>query len=217
MAEKKAPESRWTMLKNVRIAFANIHEAKPVGQTGAERYSCVLIIEPDSENDKTIMKEIAKSSKAKWADKSGAVLKTLATKDKICYMRRDFTDSEGNVYEGFEDHYALRVSNEKRPTIGDRHGKPLTKEDGRPYSGCYCNVWVNLWAQDNSYGQRINGTLGAVQFVNDAPGFGKGAPVSESVFEDLGVAEGEFAEAAIDPDAPAANDDDIDDDLKAFL
>ena len=58
--------------------------------------------------------------------------------------------------------------------------------DGLPYSGCYVNASIELWAQDNNYGKRINASLRGVQFYRDGDAVaGGGGPASEDEFDDL--------------------------------
>ena len=64
---------------------------------------------------------------------------------------------------------------------------PLTETDGRPYSGCYVVAIVELWAQDNSWGKRVNATLKGVQFFADGEAFSGGTPASAGDFDDLGA------------------------------
>jgi hypothetical protein len=47
---------------------------------------------------------------------------------------------------------------------------------------------VELWAQDNSWGKRINATLKGVQFYQDGEAFAGGVSASADDFEDLSVA-----------------------------
>ena len=60
------------------------------------------------------------------------------------------------------------------------------------YSGCHTHVSLDIWAQDNKWGRRINCTLRGVMFAGDGANFGGGsAPASASEFA-------EFAEDAED-------------------
>jgi hypothetical protein len=44
---------------------------------------------------------------------------------------------------------------------------------------------VEIWAQDNNYGKRINASLKGVQFVRDGDAFAGGGAASPDEFEDL--------------------------------
>ncbi len=89
--------------------------------------------------------------------------------------------------------HSLNASNKARPLVLDRDKTPLTAADGKPYSGSYMNVSLEIWAQDNNFGKRINATLKGVQFVGDGDSFGGGAPASPDDFEDLAVGEDDLA------------------------
>ncbi len=76
--------------------------------------------------------------------------------------------------------------------------------DGKPYSGCYVNGIVDIWAQDNGFGRRLNATLKGVQFVKDGDAFSGGTAVSADAFDDLGVDESTDEATESGPDKPAA-------------
>jgi hypothetical protein len=172
-------------LSNVRLAFPNLFEAKTVGTgEGEARFSAAFPIIPNSANDKAIQAAIAEVAKEKWKDKATAVIKELRSKGRTCYRLEELS-KDGVVYDGFEGTYALNASNTVRPTVLDVNKAPLTAQDGRPYAGCYCTVIVDLWAQDNSWGRRINATLAGVQFFRDGEAFGGGRPASQDDFDDL--------------------------------
>ena len=47
------------------------------------------------------------------------------------------------------------------------------------------NVSLELWAQDNNYGKRVNATLMGVQFFRDGDAFAGGGVASEEDFDDV--------------------------------
>jgi len=81
-----------------------------------------------------------------------------------------------------------------RPTVLNRDKTPVAEADGVLYGGCYVNALLDVWAQDNAFGKRINATLKGVQFVRDGDAFGGGAPASADDFPD----ESESEESASD-------------------
>jgi len=177
----------------VRGAFLNLFEPKTVGGEGEPRYSGAFVIEPGSANAKALKDALVAVAKDKWGAKADGVLKDLKSKGRVCY-REEPLSKDGEVYDGFEDMHSLNASNKARPLVLDRDKSPLTAADGKPYSGSYMNVSLELWAQDNQYGKRINATLKGVQFVRDGDAFGGGAPASADDFDDLGVSEDETAD-----------------------
>lgn len=180
------------LIKDVRGAFLSLFEAKTVGGEGDPRYSGAFVVEPGSANAKALAAALVAVAKEKWAAKADGVLKDLKSKGRVCY-REEPLSKDGEVYEGFEGMHSLNASNKARPLVLDRDKTPLTAADGKPYSGSYMNVSLEIWAQDNNFGKRINATLKGVQFVRDGDSFGGGAPASPDDFEDLAVGEDDLA------------------------
>lgn len=175
------------VLKNVRVAFPTLFEAKTVNGEGEPRFSATFIIPPTDPLVKEIAAAIQETAKAKWGEKAGAVLQDLVAKGRVCFSKLPKTNSSGEVYDGFEGNTWLSASNKTRPLILDRDKSQLTAADGRPYGGCYVNASIELWAQDNNFGRRINASLKGVQFVRDGDAFGGGAPASPDDFANLGT------------------------------
>lgn len=175
-------------IADVRGAFLNLFEAKAVNGEGEPRYSGAFVIAPGSANAKALADGLKAVAKEKWGAKADAILEELKKKGRVCY-KEEALSKDGEVYDGFEGMHSLNASNKARPLILDRDKTPLTAADGRPYSGSFMNVSLELWAQDNSFGKRINATLKGVQFVRDGDAFGGGAPASPDDFDDLGVDE----------------------------
>lgn len=177
-------------LDTTRIAFCNVHEAKAFQGDGEPRFSATFIIEPGSPNAKALASGMAQVATEKWGPKGAATLADLVKKGRVCYSTAPKTNASGEVYDGFEDMHSVTASNKVRPTVIDRDTSPLVAADGRPYSGCYVNAIIELWAQDNQFGKRINATLKGVQFVRNGDAFAGGASVARAdEFADLGVDE----------------------------
>lgn len=164
-------------LKNVRLAFPNLF--RPSEQF--DNFGAQLIIEKGSANAKAIGNAIDEAAKAKWGAKADSIVKQLKSGNKICFIDGD-TKAE---YEGFEGNMALSATNRQRPTVVDKDRSPLTEADGVVYAGCYVNASVDIWAQDNQWGKRINASLRGVQFVRDGDAFAGGGVASEDEFEDI--------------------------------
>lgn len=177
-------------LSEVRIAFPNLFEAKAVANDpkSKPRFSAAFIIDPKGAGAKALKAAVEETALAKWGAKASAILAELKAKDRIAFREGPLT-KEGKPYEGFEGMFSLNASSETRPLVLGRDKSMLTAQDGKPYGGCYVNVTVELWAQDNQWGKRINASLKGVQFVKDGDAFGGGAPASPEEFDDLGVEE----------------------------
>ena len=168
-------------LKNVRLSFPSLfHKAK---FEGAEtKYEATFLL--DKEEHAGIIKQLQEGIAAKIKDDlKGAKLGP----DKICLKDGDNID-----YDGYEGKMSIKASNGKRPLVINKDKSPLTEDDNVIYAGCYVNAFVELWAQNNGYGKRINANLLGVQFVKDGESFGDGgAKVSVDDFDDIGDDDGE--------------------------
>lgn len=162
------------VLKDVRIAFPVLHTPEQFKGEGAERYSASFPIAPGSENEKAIEAAMVAAAVGKWGDKGKAILADLVKKGKVCFVKAPKTKANGDVYNGFEDMHSLstsRSADQGPPKVLDRDGSPLGKSSGKPYSGCNVYAQLDIYAQDNSFGRRINATLVKVQFYKDNDAF----------------------------------------------
>lgn len=194
------------MLNNVRLAFAHIFEPQPSMDPGGKpKYNCTMIFEPGSANEKKMKKAMTEAAKAKWGSKAHQIHEALLKKDRTCL--RDGADKA--KYDGFEDMVYVSASTDVRPTVVDTDRSPLTSADGRPYPGCYANVSVDVWAQDNSFGQRINAQLRGVQFYADGPAFGAGRPAAADEFDDISGSDDDASWGDGDGDGDGDDTDDL--------
>lgn len=175
-------------LTNVRIAFPKLFTAEAVGKGDGKYYSAAFPIEPGSANHKALDAAIAAVSKEKWGAKADAILGNIIEKGDIGFKHKPAKNATGEVYEGFEGMFTCNASlNEKkgRPLIIDGQKNPLTERDGKPYGGCYVNASVDVWAQDNANGKRVNVQLKGIQFARDGDAFTGGSPASVDDFDEI--------------------------------
>lgn len=88
--------------------------------------------------------------------------------------------AEKALTPGFAGNLYLNSSSDLRPVV--RHGRTgasIEAKDGVIYPGCYADVCVDVWAQDNQHGKRVNATLLAVTFSHDGDRLAGGATASE--------------------------------------
>ena len=169
-------------LTNVRAAFMQVWKATSVQGEGDPAFSCAFLLDPKDPQIKTINAAIEQTAKEKWGAKADQVLKQMRAGDKLCLHDGD-TKAQ---YEGFEGMMFISSRTKTRPLTLNRDKSPLTEEDGVLYSGCYVNVSLELWAQDNSYGKRVNAQLGGIQFYRDGDAFsGGGSAADEDDFDEI--------------------------------
>lgn len=175
-------------LQGVRLSFPDLFDPRPFKLGDTPKFKATFLVPKDSPQIQTIEAGILSVAKEKWPKDFQKIVNSIrGNANKFC-----FQDGDNKTYDGYEGMMAISASNKTRPAIFDRDKTPLTKEDGRPYAGCYVNGILELFAYDNS-GNGIAASLGGVQFVKDGEAFAGGRPASVDDFDDLGVDEEEEA------------------------
>lgn len=171
------------LLKNVRLAFPNLFEPTTVAGEGKPRFSATLLIPADHPQIEEIKAAQLSIAQAKWGAKAAAIVKGLDKQDKLALHDGD-TKSK---YDGFPGNFFISAAAQENaaPTVIDRDRSPLSERSGRPYAGCFVNASIELWAQDNNYGQRVNAQLRGVQFYQDGDSFSAGRPAQADEFEEV--------------------------------
>jgi Protein of unknown function (DUF2815) len=166
------------MLKDVRLSFPVLFEAKAFEEGGKKEFSASFLIPKSAPIVKEVQQVMLKIATEKWGEKGSKQLETLFRDDRLCLHDGDRKD-----YEGYDGHFYLRSSNSVRPLTIDRARNPITEADGKLYSGCYVNANITLWPQDNKWGKRINSNLRGVQFFRDGEAFSGGQAGNVDEFE----------------------------------
>lgn len=164
-------------LTNVRLSFPHLFSARAVNEGDKPKFSANFILDAETQKKQiaALEKGIAQVAEEHW---KGKVPKGL----KVCLRDgEDYADKDGYG----EGTFFITASSDKRPPVVDRDMTPVAEEDDKIYAGCYVNVTVRLWAQDNKYGKRVNAALRAVQFVKDGEAFGAEPIDPDSEFEPL--------------------------------
>jgi len=168
-------------LNNVRLSFPQLFEATTVNGEGKPAFSAAFLINPKDPQVAAINAAIDAVAKEKWGAKAEANLKAMRAADKVCLHSGDLKSN----YDGFEGNLYISSRNPMRPLVIDVNKSPLTEQDGKPYAGCFVNASIELWAQDNNYGKRVNATLMGVQFYKDGESFTGGGVADTDDFDDL--------------------------------
>lgn len=162
-------------LNHVRLSFPSLFQKAQFDGTET-KYEATFLL--DKVKHAATIKEIEAFIAAKVAsDLKGAKVPG----NKLCLR-----DGDEVEYDGYAGHMTLKASTKKRPLVLNKDKSPLTEEDGVVYSGCYVNAIIDLWAQDNQFGKRINATLLGVQFAADGEAFSSGGKsANPDDFDDL--------------------------------
>jgi len=174
MSEKEDPKKYQIKLTNVRLSYPVLFKPKAMEEGQDPKYSAAFLL--DKKEHKALIAEIKTKIESLKAEKN---LKVPA--DKVCLKDGELKED----VDGYgPDVMFVNTSNKTRPTVVNRDRSPVTEDDGVVYGGCYVNAVIRLWAQNNSWGKRINASLEAVQFVSDGEAFGAPKVDIEEVFDD---------------------------------
>lgn len=172
-------------LPDVRIAFASqLFEAKPIND-GDPVFSSTFLFPPNSKAHKIVQDAIEQVAKDKWGAKAPAILDGLRKQERTCCR-----DGNLKTFDGYAGNLYVSAISNVRPLVVTPKREVIAAEDGIVYSGCYGNGLVEIWAQDNRYGKRVNAELKGFQFLRDGDAFsGGGRPADVEDFEDVSVGE----------------------------
>lgn len=170
------------MLKDVRLAFPNIWKASAPKGGGEPAFSASFLLPKNHPQLAELNKAIEAVAKEKWGAKADAIIKAMRASDKTCLHNGD----QKAEYEGFEGNLYVSARSKVRPSVFDQLRNELSEADGKPYSGSYVNASLELWAQDNDFGKRVNAQLRGVQFLRDGDAFAGGArPAAADEFDEI--------------------------------
>jgi hypothetical protein len=181
------------MLKGITLAFPALAEPQAFGE-GEPAYGAKFPIKPNSEQQKAIEAAILAEAKEAWKDKADSVLAMLADDGKLAFVKKVYKSKKtGEPYQGFEGAHYLSARNAKtQPTIFNEYGDELKTKgeiEAKAFSGAVVNASVEIWAQDNKWGRRINCSLRGVMLTGEGENFGGGSsPASADEFASLAKA-----------------------------
>lgn len=195
MSEKKSVEkvklyedgSADLRLRRVRLSFPNLfHPYIPKGEKEGDgnehKYGAKFLFPKDSDN-------FANAKKALDHCLANGFKGQKVASDKWFMRPCDSKAEEGVDGYNVGDVYVSAASKNK-PVLVHKYRvngsfPPLKEEDGTIYAGCYVNVTVRVWPQDNNWGKRVNASLTAVQFCDDGEPFGAAKANADSEFADI--------------------------------
>ena len=181
MTTQTAPSTR-VMLKNARLAFPTLDVPEQFQGQGKPRYSATLLIEKNSENHKLVLAAMRAAAVSKWGEaKADAAVKSLMSGLKTALGDGD----QKAEYDGFEGMMFVSAHSQASapPRLLDGARRELPRDTGVIYAGCYVNASVEIWAQDNQWGKRLNATLRGVQFAGEGESFSASRPADVDEFD----------------------------------
>lgn len=181
----------------VRFGFAHLFEKRPGmknadGTTSPPKYELTPIIKPGGANEERVTAAIIAVAKEKWGDNWKSFYDDFEEDQKGLRKGDKKKNQAGEIYDGFEGNLFVTARNENRPGVFDRQATPVVGgDDGAPYSGCFGNVEIDVWAlKKHGVKKRIVIDLLGAQKTRDGDAFGAGsAPSKASAFANLSAAD----------------------------
>lgn len=189
------------LIQNVRASYANLFKARAgkddAGNATAAKFGMVGLAE----------KKTHKEALALLVTVIDDILKEKNKGGKIKADSKFVRDGDLQGKDEYDGMWSISASEQevKPPKLRMADGNAIERTNSQHadilYSGCYVDMLVKPWFQDNDYGKKVNANLLAVRFVKDGTRFGE-APISD---DDV---DGSFDFDDADVDGNDGDDDD---------
>lgn len=167
-----ATASKQLVIRNATLSFPHLAEPSAYGD-GEAKYSLAVIIDKDDPQAGEIEKAAAAVEKEQWKGKPVKLLSNVL-----------HDGSEKADIAGYgPDVVFLTAKSKTKVKCVDKLKREVEDIDSVFYPGCKVNVVINIYAQDNKYGKRINAGLNAVQFAGDGEPLGGARVDVDAVFD----------------------------------
>lgn len=107
-------------------------------------------------------------------------------KIKVATDKRCLRDGDDSGKEENEGNWTISARETKRPKVrySDNELVPSDEIADAIYGGCYVDLMIRLWVQNNKWGKRVNANLLSVRFNEDGEPFGEGRVDDEDMWDD---------------------------------
>lgn len=169
-----------------RLAFPVLDKPQQFKGQGEFRYSANLILEDEAQVAKA-KEAMRAAANVKWGVDGGKTLGILAKQAKICMIDGD-TKPDYSGYPGNQIIAANAPQSQAPKLVATEGGRNVELDrltQSKIYGGCYVNMIVDFWGQDNQYGKRLNAQVCGVQYVRHGDPFGGGRPADVDEFETI--------------------------------
>jgi len=165
-------------IDGVRASYPHLDKAWAKNESDRAKFSITGLApkETHEEAKKLLVEEINK-------------LLTSSKIGKLAAEHKFVRDGDNAGKDECEGMWVIKASEnaDRRPSCRNRKGTQLTPDEVAEaiYPGCWVNILLRPWAQNNQHGKKINANLIAVQFVRDGERFGEGPIDDEDVWDEL--------------------------------
>ncbi len=109
--------SKSVILKDVRLAWADIFRPGTNDDGGPAKYKVRGIFPPDSEAKKLSVAAMLEAARGLWGDNATNVIRAMAANNKAVRNGNDNLDDKGNVRPEFAGMYFISASNKGKPMV----------------------------------------------------------------------------------------------------
>lgn len=180
-------------MQDVRLSFPHLVEAHSAAPNAVKKYSADFIMPQNHKAFTDFMARVAVIAQEKWKENAPAVLQMIQADRKLrCFGGpSDKVDKKTfKPYSGYDGMVYVSANKDQMPQMIRENGTPVDVGNTmeyqqlarKMYGGCYVNVAVKPWCQENQYGRGIRCDLVAIQFARDGEAFGEGAADASSMF-----------------------------------
>src|SRR5690606_29106560 len=179
------------LIKDVRLSYPHLFEPWSGEEGRPKKFSGSFIM-----YNKTHAAEI------KALKEHVVKLSMEAFKAKVPLSNYFIRNGDDKQKEEYEDSWYVSASAgaNRPPTVLNKDRSAIRSDNGVIYAGCYVDVLIRPWVQNNMHGKKINANLLAVQFRRDGEAFADDTrPDPTEVFEDLSDSDFDDASDSDDP------------------
>lgn len=181
---------------DVRLSFPHLTEPHAAGPNAVPKYSADFIMGADHKGYKEFMDQYAKLALDKWGDTANSVMQMIQADRKLrCFGQGNEKVNKKTFqpYDGYADMMYIGANRDQLPQMilpdgqaVDGNNTMAYQEQARKmFGGCYVNVALKPWLQDNQYGKGVRCDLVAVQFLREGEAFGEGATDASGMFGEV--------------------------------
>jgi len=182
--------------QNVRLSFPHLveaHKSKMAAPTAVAKFSADFLLPQDHPALAQFMQRYSEMAQQKWNEHAATVMQMIQSDRKLrCYGpgTEKIDKKTFKPYSGYDGMYFISASRENAPQMIRADGSAVDAANimeyqanaRKIYGGCYVNVALRPWIQENSFGRGIRCDMVAIQFAKDGEAFGEGSVDASNMF-----------------------------------
>lgn len=195
-------ESNVILMSDVRLSFPHLAEPQRQRneQTGVERisYNAEFIMSENHPGFQAFLKKYGEMALDDWKEHAQQVMGLIQQDRKLrCFGRGEekINKKTFQPYDGYVGQVFITAGKNQAPQAIQADGTPVDPTNTlayqqltrKMYGGCWVNVAIKPWLQNNQHGRGVRCDLIAIQFSKDDTAFGE-APVDTTGMFDQVVA-----------------------------